>query len=214
MKEFEFTDDAVKRMEEAADAFGLELEAEQKRRESFRITRRKEVLQDILTILKKDEYICDTDIENYPNEYPFSLEECAFLADDMFHCGDMFKVLFEKENENYEHHAIAFQLGEDIIVFKKLIFFNGGYSFQLATKEENIPYVIPSQFFLHHEAILEEKELAPIFLHHTALWLRKQPEYTLSSYRSHLQSIYSHTAQLQSQVSLLFLAFLEEQENK
>lgn len=215
MKEFEFTDDILKKMDEAADAFGLELEEEDKKREYFRLVRRENVLQEVVTQLKKEEFICDTDIENYPKEYPFSLEECTFLVDDMFYCADTFGLLFEKENEHFEHRFIAIQVGEDIIVCKKLIFFNGGYSFHLATKEEIIPYIIPSQFFLHHEAILEEKELAPIFLQHTALWLRQLPEYTpSSSYHSYLYSIHEHTLKLQTQLSLLFLSFVEEQKNK
>lgn len=215
MKEFEFTDDILKRMDEVADAHVLKLEKEVKKREYFRLVRRKNVLQEVVTLLKKEEFICDTDIENYPNEYPFLLEECTFLADDFFHCGDVFGLLFQEPNAKVEHNAIAIQFGEDIIVCRKFVFFNGGYSFHLASKEDIIPYVIPSQFFLYHEAILEEKELAPIFLHHTALWLRKQPEYVpTSSYHSHLYAIHGHTVQLQSQLSLLFLSFLEEQEKQ
>lgn len=169
---FNFSEEQIQQMREQNEQHKKRREAKEQRRQAFNKVRRAEVIEEILSILEKEEYVSETAIKHRPKDYPFSAEEFLFIVEPLIHYAKVFQLTFIGDDDPLEHTCCAVEIKGVVYIFEEM--HGSGYHITNCyvsdeedgtgeVDEEHIHYVLSYETFLKQKKHRTDKNLQTFF---------------------------------------------------
>lgn len=120
MMQFNFSEEQIKELREEIEKRNKRREEKEQRRQEFNKGRRAEVVQEILSILEKEESVSETAVQHRPKDYPFSVEEFFFIVEPLMHYASVFQLTFLGNENPFGHDCCAVEIKGKTYIFESM----------------------------------------------------------------------------------------------
>lgn len=211
MMPFNFSEEQIQQLRELNEKRNKRREEKEKRRVEFNKERREVVLEEILSVLEKEESVSETAIKHRPKDYPFSAEEFLFIVEPLMHYASVFHLTFVGDDDPLEHTCCAVEMKGVVYIFEEM--HGSGYHitncYAEEEEEKHFPYILSYKTFVKQEEKRGDENLQTFFKTFQSLLKEKEKTIETNELDKELQLPVEEVLLLQQQLQEKVIALHE-----